>query len=164
MSKCLKTFALVALLATTAAFASEQSLRVEERNMFYVAPLFLIALMLWVERRCPRPWLVAVPSAVAAVALAASLPYRKLIGLPAVSDTSALLPLWALAPSIGGIGNVHWVVLGVGIGAVIPDEHAVRQLHEFSERQIRETRVSLPHLADRPEHLGLAAPPGKLEL
>jgi hypothetical protein len=107
------------LVLEVAAFASEQSLRVEERNMFYVAPLFLIGLMLWVERRCPRPWLVAVPSAVAAVALAASLPYKKLIGLPAVSDTSALLPLWALAPSIGGIGNVRWVVLGVGIAACL---------------------------------------------
>ena len=43
------------LVLEVAAFASEQSLRVEERNMFYVAPLFLTALMLWVERLCPRP-------------------------------------------------------------------------------------------------------------
>ena len=40
------------LVLEVAAFASEQSLRVEERNMFYVAPLFLIALLLWIERGC----------------------------------------------------------------------------------------------------------------
>ena len=37
-----------------AIFASEQSLRVEERNMFYVAPLFLIALLVWIERGLRR--------------------------------------------------------------------------------------------------------------
>ena len=43
------------LVLEVAAFASDQSLRVEERNMFYVAPLFLIALLLWIERGAPRP-------------------------------------------------------------------------------------------------------------
>jgi hypothetical protein len=100
------------LVLEVAAFASEQSLRVEERNMFYVAPLFLTALLLWVERGCPRPPLPAAAAAGAAVALPAILPYDKLIGLPAVSDTPALLPLWSLAPSVGGIGNLQWVVLG----------------------------------------------------
>ena len=95
-----------------ATFASEQSLRVEERNMFYVAPLFLTALMLWVERLCPRPRAVAWPVAAGSVALVTALPYTKLIGLPAVSDTTALLPLWSIAPSFGGIGNLHWVVAG----------------------------------------------------
>ncbi len=102
-----------------AAFASEQSLRVEERNMFYVAPLFLTALMLWVERSCPRPREIAWPAAVAAVALVTALPYVKLIGLPAVSDTTALLPLWSIAPSFGGIPNVHWVVLVASVGACL---------------------------------------------
>ncbi len=105
------------LVLEVAAFASEQSLRVEERNMFYVAPLFLTALCLWVERGCPRPPLAAAPAVAAAVALPAALPYTKLIGLPAVSDTTALLPLWSLAPSVGGIPNLRWVVLGAGLAA-----------------------------------------------
>src|SRR4029450_12257720 len=37
------------------AFACALSPRVEERNMFYVAPLFLIALLAWIERGMPRP-------------------------------------------------------------------------------------------------------------
>ena len=47
------------LVLEVAAFASVQSLRVEERNMFYVAPLFLIALLVWIERGAPRPRPVA---------------------------------------------------------------------------------------------------------
>jgi hypothetical protein len=102
-----------------AAFASEQSFRVEERNMFYLAPLFLTALMLWVERACPRPRKIAYPVAAGSVALVTALPYTKLIGLPAVSDTTALLPLWSIAPSFGGIPNLHWVVLVAAIGACL---------------------------------------------
>jgi hypothetical protein len=107
------------LVLEVAAFASEQSLRVEERNMFYVAPLFLTALMLWVERACPRPRAIAYPVAAGSVALVTVLPYTKLIGLPAVSDTTALLPLWSIAPSFGGIPNLHWVVLVASIGACL---------------------------------------------
>lgn len=102
------SFALVLEVAT---FASVHALRVEERTMVYVVPLFLIALMLWIERDCPRPPLVAVPAAIAAVALPVALPYTKLIGLPAVSDTPALVAIWSIAPSFGGIGNLRWVVL-----------------------------------------------------
>ena len=105
------------LVLEVATFASEQSLRVEERNMFYVAPLFLTALMLWLERSCPRPRLIAWPAAAGAVALVTALPYTKLIGLPAVSDTTALLPLWSIAPSFGGIPNLRWVVLVAALAA-----------------------------------------------
>ena len=107
------------LVLEVATFASEQSLRVEERNMFYVAPLFLTAMMLWVERLCPRPRAVAWPVAAGSVALVTALPYTKLIGLPAVSDTTALLPLWSIAPSFGGIGSLHWVVLVASVGACL---------------------------------------------
>ena len=104
-----------ALVLEVATFASEQSLRVEERNMVYVAPLFLIALLLWIERGCPRPPLIAVPAAIAAVALPVALPYTKLIGLPAVSDTPALLRDLVDRAPVGGIGNLRWVVLVAGL-------------------------------------------------
>jgi hypothetical protein len=118
------------LVLEVATFASEQSLRVEERNMFYVAPLFLTALLLWIERGCPRPPLPAAAAVAAAVLLPTILPYRKLIGLPAVSDTTALLPLWSLSPSVGGIGNLRWVVLGGAAAAcavflVVPRRYAL---------------------------------------
>ncbi len=41
----------VCIVPMVAVFASEFSARIEERNMFYVAPLLCIALLAWVERR-----------------------------------------------------------------------------------------------------------------
>ncbi|MGH2997193.1 MAG: hypothetical protein ACRDM9_12835, partial [Gaiellaceae bacterium] len=82
------------LLVQVAAFASKHALRVEERNMFYLAPLFLIALLLWIERGLPRPRLPALAAAAAAAILPALLPFGRLIGVSAVSDTFGLLAWW----------------------------------------------------------------------
>jgi len=84
------------MLVQVAAFASRHSLRVEERNMFYLAPLFLIALVLWVERGLPRPRLPVAAAAAAAAVLPALLPYPTLVGVSAVSDTFGLLPWWTV--------------------------------------------------------------------
>jgi glycosyltransferase involved in cell wall biosynthesis len=84
------------LLLEVAAFASALSPRVEERNLFYVAPLFLIALFAWIERGMPRPARAAAAAAVVAAALPGVLPYHRLIDPSAESDTLALLPLWWL--------------------------------------------------------------------
>ena len=49
------------LLLEVAAYATLPGVaRVEERNTFYVAPLFVIALLLWVQLGAPRPRLIAV--------------------------------------------------------------------------------------------------------
>ncbi len=80
-----------------ATFASAlEPFRVEERNMFYVAPLFLIALLAWIERGLPRPRAWTLAAAGVAAALPAFLPYPSLIGTAAVSDTFALLPWWTV--------------------------------------------------------------------
>ena len=52
--------------------------RIEERNMFYVAPLFLIAFLLWVQRGAPRPRVVAPVVAVGAALLVARAAVRAL--------------------------------------------------------------------------------------
>ena len=105
------------LVLEVAAFASVQTQKVEERNMFYVAPLFLVALLLWIERQAPRPRLLAAGAAALAAALPGIFPYTKLIGLPAVSDTPALLPLASLHDSGLALADVRWVVLGASIAA-----------------------------------------------
>src|SRR5437867_13457329 len=84
------------LLLEVAAFASALSPRVQERNLFYVAPLFLIALLAWIERGLPRPTRAAAAATVVAAALPGALPYHRLIDVSAESDTLALLPLWWL--------------------------------------------------------------------
>jgi len=95
--------------------------RIEERNAFYVAPLFLIALLIWVERGLPRRWPLAGLAAVLAVVLPATLPLERLANLGALSDTLAFIPL-AVRVSRGHLApwNMMFVVMVLAtIGAVI---------------------------------------------
>jgi hypothetical protein len=84
------------LTLQVALFASQPAVqRLEERNLFYVAPLLFVALLLWIERGAPRPGVALVAAAIAA-ALPAALPFERLIDVPATSDTFSLLPLWTV--------------------------------------------------------------------
>jgi glycosyltransferase involved in cell wall biosynthesis len=104
------------LLLEVGAFASALSPRIQERNLFYVAPLFLIALLAWIERGLPRPQRAAAIAAVVAAALPAALPYQRLIDASAESDTLALLPLWWLQETVVGLDTIAVVV---GAAAVV---------------------------------------------
>jgi glycosyltransferase involved in cell wall biosynthesis len=104
------------LTLEVAAFASALSPRVEERNLFYVAPLFFVALLAWIERGLPRPRVAAV-AAVLAAALPGALPYHTLIAPSAESDTLALMPLWWLQETVVGLDTISVVV--VAVAAVI---------------------------------------------
>ena len=98
------------LLLEVSAFASTWQLRVEERNTFYIAPLFLIALLVWIDRGAPRPSRLTASAALVAGALPGVLPYEHLITLNAVSDTPALLPIWSLHSALFPIEQVALVV------------------------------------------------------
>jgi len=98
------------LLLEVAAFASALSPRVQERNLFYVAPLFLIALFAWIERGLPRPARAAAAAAVIAAALPGALPYHRLIDVSAQADTLALIPLWWLQSIVVGPDTIPVVV------------------------------------------------------
>src|SRR4051812_8100606 len=87
--------ATVLLVVEVAVFASVQVQRIEERNLFYVAPLLLIALLAWIEVGMPRRTAAAV-SAIAAVGLVGAVPFAGLINGNAAADTLALLPFWSL--------------------------------------------------------------------
>jgi hypothetical protein len=107
------------LLVQVAAFASRHSLRVEERNMFYLAPLFLIALVLWVERGLPRPRLPVAVAAGAAAVLPALLPFSTLIDVSAVSDTFGLLPWWTVHEWGVPLDRLWLVVFAACAGAAL---------------------------------------------
>lgn len=83
--------------------------------MFYVAPLFLVALLAWIERGLPRPGAPAAAAVLVAVALPGVLPYTQLINLNAVSDTLAILPIWSLQPHPFGLTQIQAVVVVVSI-------------------------------------------------
>jgi hypothetical protein len=103
------------LLLEVGAFASALSPRIQERNLFYVAPLFLIALLAWIERGMPRPPRAAATAAVLAAALPGALPYHRLIDVPAESDTLALLPLWWLQETVVGVATIPVVVVAAAV-------------------------------------------------
>jgi hypothetical protein len=114
-----------AFLATTAAgvvwlvievgiFASRFSLRIEERNMFDVAPLLLLAFVLWLHRGLPRPPSLTAVAAFVPAALLLTLPLESLLNISILSDTFGLIPFWRLATRLaGGVNDVR-IVLAAG--------------------------------------------------
>ena len=117
------------VVPVVAAFAAEFSDRIEERNMFYVAPLFCISLLAWVERGAPRPRVLAPVAAVVSAVLVTAIPYDRFITTSAITDTLMLLPFWSLQDRIGA----DWIELAaagvaVALGAVfllVPTRYAV---------------------------------------
>ena len=110
------TFWLVLAVAVFAA-GNIELLRVQERNMFYVSPLLLIALMVWVDRGLPRPAVPTAAAAVLAAALPGVLPYSTLINLTSVADTPTILAIWALHPSPFALDEIAFVVVAAAIAA-----------------------------------------------
>jgi hypothetical protein len=96
------TLALVAcLVPAVAAFASVFSFRIQERNLFYVAPLLLTLLLAWIERGAPRPRVLAPAAAAASALLVLPLPFHRFLSTSAVTDTLMLLPFWSLQDHVG---------------------------------------------------------------
>jgi len=86
--------------------------------MFFVAPLFFIALCLWIERGLPRPR-AAAACAVVAAALVGVVPYSGLLNGNATSDTLAFLPLWTLQDTITTLDEIGMVVVLVAIALAL---------------------------------------------
>ena len=108
----------VFFVVEVAAFASTESLRIEERNDFYLVPLMLIALVALasdrVIARARRPVLVA---ALVAGTLPIAVPFARFVNPSAVSDTFGLLPWWWLQDQGIHFGPLRLVALGVGLVA-----------------------------------------------
>ena len=114
--------ATLALIATSTlvvgAFASRfASDRVQDRYLFFLAPLLVAVLAAWVELGAPRPRVPLVVGAVVAIGLVVVFPYVRFIGEPAKSDTFGLLPLWTANAHL--LAGSYWVtVLAVALGLV----------------------------------------------
>jgi hypothetical protein len=97
------TIALTAsFIPIVAAFASEFSgERIEERNLFYLAPLYVVVLLAWVELGAPRPRVIAPAAAAGSALVVLALPFDRFLDTSAISDTLMLLPFWSLQDRIG---------------------------------------------------------------
>ena len=109
--------ATVWLVAEVAAFAATPfGGQILERNAFYVEPLFLIALVAWVDPRFPHSRARTVVAALIAAVLACLPTYDVFLGPRAVSNAFGLLPLWRLEEhGLIAPGHLHRAVI---IGAV----------------------------------------------
>lgn len=106
------TFWMVLLVG---AFASRYSLRIEERNMFYVEPLLLLALVIWLDKGLPRPPRLTAAAVVVPAALLLSLPFERLFSLSLLADTPGLIPLMRVAAHLQeGIDGAR-ALLALGI-------------------------------------------------
>jgi hypothetical protein len=97
----------VCVVPVVAAFAAEFSDRVQERNMFYVAPLLCIALLVWIELGAPRPRVLAAAAAASSAVLLIAFPLDRFITTSALTDTLMVLPFWSLQDRIGA----DWIEL-----------------------------------------------------
>ena len=108
----------VFLTIEVAAFATQPSVeRIEERNLFYLAPLALIALLLVCSRtvRLRRPVLVG--SAIVAAALPVTIPFERFITTSAVSDTFALLPWWWVQDHYIALDDLRYAAFACAVAA-----------------------------------------------
>jgi hypothetical protein len=95
-------------------FAARYSERIEERNMFYLEPLLLLALVAWVAHGAPRPsrWTavaVAIPAA-----LLTAIPIERLFNVPILGDTFGLIPLMRVSALLEGGADAVRVLLALG--------------------------------------------------
>ena len=117
--------ATLALVATSTlvvgAFASRfASDRVQDRYLFFLAPLVLVAVLGWVAIGAPRPRVPLVVGTVVAVGLVVAFPYTRFIGEPAKSDSFGLIPLWtANEHLLGDSYRVTVLVAALALAALV---------------------------------------------
>jgi hypothetical protein len=101
------------LVVEVAAFASQASVdKIEERNLFYVAPFALTALL-----ALPRPRRAMLAAAAVAGVLPVFVDYPRFIATSAVADTFALLPWWWVQDHWIHLDQVRWAALAVALAA-----------------------------------------------
>jgi hypothetical protein len=129
------TATFVLLVIQVGVYASRFSLRIEERNMFAVAPLLFLALSLWLARGLPRPPLLTGLAAFGPAALLLALDLKSLLNIGILSDTFGLIPLMRLSGELaGGAESAQAIMLIGGVAAALA----------FATLPRRIARVALP--------------------
>jgi hypothetical protein len=114
--------------ALAAAYATQApAVRLHERYLFYVVPLLLIALFVWVERRPGIPTLAAAVAALTAAALPATIPFDLVVNRNMQASTPGLVPwggfnrmlvapphAWAIALCVGIVMALAFLTLRRG--------------------------------------------------
>ena len=114
------TAAVAWVVVEVAVFASRFSIRIEERYMFFVAPLLFLAFALWLDRGLPRPPVTTFMAAAVPALLLFTLPFGSLLNVSILSDTFGLVPFLRLSQKVpGGVAEARHFLLAGGIAAGI---------------------------------------------
>ncbi len=103
--------------------------RIQDRYLFFLVPLLVVALLAWVELGAPRPLAATAVAVIAALGLPLLFPYTRFIGEPAKSDTLGLLPLWTINEHL--LFGEYWATVAlagallVGLFLLVPGRFAV---------------------------------------
>jgi hypothetical protein len=115
---CVTAAALLWIVPQAGFFASRYSERIEERNMFYLEPLLLLALVAWVARGALRPPRWTAVAVALPLALLAAIPFERVFNVSLLSDTFGLIPLMRVSTVVdGGIDAVRVLVALGGVAA-----------------------------------------------
>jgi hypothetical protein len=107
------------VVVEAAAYASRFSIRIEERYMFFLAPLLFLSLVLWLDRSLPRPRLATIVAAMTPPLLFLALPLGSLLNVSIYSDTFGLIPFLRLSHFVDGIQWTERLLLAGGIVAAL---------------------------------------------
>jgi len=118
------------LVIQTGVFASRFADRVEERLMFYVVPLLLLAFVRWLWRQPPQPVLVKAVVFAVPAAFALALPLKRLLTPAIFSDTFGLIPFAELLGtfSVNGVRGIVVAAVAVAGALFVLGRGAVVQL------------------------------------
>jgi 4-amino-4-deoxy-L-arabinose transferase-like glycosyltransferase len=110
----------VFLILEVAAFATQPSVqRIEERNLFYLAPLALIALLVVASRTVRLRRAVLGGAAIVAAVLPVTIPFERFVTTSAVSDTFALLPWWWVQDHFVPLDDLRYAAFGCAVAAAV---------------------------------------------
>jgi hypothetical protein len=102
--------------ALVAAYATQApAVRLHERYLFYVVPLLLIALLVWVERRPGIPTLATAVAAFTAAVLPATIPFDLVVNRNMQASTPALIPWGGFSRTLVAPPHAWAIALGVGL-------------------------------------------------
>lgn len=88
----------VPMLVIVTVFAANNAERVQERNLFYIEPLLLLAAMIGLARGYSRPAAIVAGALIAWLML--RLPLDELLAAPPLTNTFSLYAIWDIAPDL----------------------------------------------------------------
>lgn len=114
------TFAWLVLFVAAYSTGPRPAPAAQDRLLFYVVPLELLAFLLWIQAGLPRPRRFALPAAALALMTPLFIPYSEFLSGRAwgvSSGTVALVPWGLLRPALGTGLTLLAIILALSLGA-----------------------------------------------